>query len=280
MPISCHLEPFSDYATAIPKALDAIGAAKILAEQSRILIKPNLVKDSPPPVTTALPCAAALIRYLRDRTKAQLILAEGSGENMLSTIQIFDRQGYFALAEEYDLKLIDLNQAPLLKLARDDCKVFPEIWLPKLVMESFIISLAPLKAHSLSEVTLSMKNMIGCAPPSHYQRGGHWKKSAFHRQIHQSIFELNLHRKPDLAIVDAKDGLSEYHLGGPLCDPPPNRIVAGFDPVAVDAAGATLLGRDWRQVEHIQLADGVLGSAADGEKTCAMNGSSPTRSLH
>lgn len=280
MPTSCHLEPFTDYATALPRALDAIGAEPVLAEQTRIVIKPNLVQDSPPPVTTALSCVAALVRYLRDRTDAKLVLAEGSGESMLSTIQIFDRQGYFALAEEYDLKLIDLNQAPLLRLVRSDCKVFPEFWMPKLIMESFVISLAPLKAHSLSEVTLSMKNMIGCAPPSHYQRGGHWKKSAFHRQIHQSIFELNLHRKPDLAIIDAKNGLSEYHLGGPLCDPPPNKIVAGFDPVAVDAAGTKLLGRDWRQVEYLNLADGVLGSAANGENAFSMTGNPPSQSLH
>ncbi len=55
--------------------------------------------------------------------------------------------------------------------------------------------------------------------------------------------------------------MAEHHLGGPACDPPVGKIVAGFDPVAVDAAGAGLLGFDWRSVEHISMADGVLGQA-------------------
>jgi hypothetical protein len=40
-----------------------------------------------------------------------------------------------------------------------------------------------------------------------------------------------------------------------------NRLLAGFDPVSVDAAGAQLLGIPWQQVGHIKMADGVLGRA-------------------
>jgi uncharacterized protein (DUF362 family) len=64
-----------------------------------------------------------------------------------------------------------------------------------------------------------------------------------------------------LAFIDASIGLAEYHLGGPTCEPPVNGLLAGFDPVAVDAAGARLLGFPWQRVEHIRLADGVLGCA-------------------
>ena len=74
---------------------------------------------------------------------------------------------------------------------------YAEMHLPEILFDSFVISLAMLKAHSISDVTLAMKNMIGCAPPSHYQVGGHWKKSAFHRHMHESIFELNCYRAPD-----------------------------------------------------------------------------------
>ena len=79
--------------------------------------------------------------------------------------------------------------------------------------------------------------------------------------MHEAIYELNRHRKPDLALIDASVGLTEHHLGGPPCDPPVGRIVAGSDPVAVDAAGCVLLGIDWRTIGHIRLAHGVLGRA-------------------
>jgi uncharacterized protein (DUF362 family) len=55
--------------------------------------------------------------------------------------------------------------------------------------------------------------------------------------------------------------MAEAHLWGPHCDPPVDKILAGFDPVAIDAAGADLLGFDWRSIDHIALANGLLGDA-------------------
>ncbi len=258
---ACHIEPFVDYAASLPAALEAIGAPQVLAGQRRILIKPNLVNASPPPVTFPVEAARALVQAVRACSEASIVIAEGAGDHQLETGAIFGLLGYRSLAAELDIELIDLNHAPLVRLENRDCSVFPTFMMPEVMMESYVISAAVLKAHSLADVTLSMKNMLGCAPPSYYQQGGHWKKSAFHARMHQSIFDLNRYRKPDLALVDASVGMAEYHLGGPTCDPPVNRIVAGFDPVAVDAAGAGLLGFDWRTIDHIRLADGVLGSA-------------------
>ncbi len=85
--------------------------------------------------------------------------------------------------------------------------------------------------------------------------------------MHESIFELNRYRRPDLNIIDARVGLADYHLGGATCNPPVGKLVAGFDPVAVDAEGAALLGFDWRSIDHIAMADGVLGTA---EAPCAV----------
>jgi len=39
------------------------------------------------------------------------------------------------------------------------------------------------------------------------------------------------------------------------------KLIGGFDPVAVDAYGAGLLGVDWRNVGHIALAHTILGRA-------------------
>ena len=69
-----------------------------------------------------------------------------------------------------------------------------------------------------------------------------------------AVIGLNRHRNPDLTLLDARIGLAEYHLGGPWCDPPVNRLVAGFDPVAVDRQAARLLGLDWRAIVHLQDA--------------------------
>jgi len=267
---ACHLQPFESFGESLPLALEAIGAREILAEQQTIVIKPNLVTDDPPPVTLPVGAAMVLVRWLRKQTGARIILAEGTGDQLHSTIKVFDHLGYMDLAERYDLKLIDLNEAPAVELSRDDCPIFPQFYLPEILSDSFVISFAVLKEHSLADVTLSMKNMVGCAPPRFYQQGGMWKKSAFHRQIHEAILDLNRYRKPDLALIDASVGMRDHHLTGRPCDPPPHRLIAGFDPVAVDAAGAMLLGKNWRDIPHIALADGELGNAMAGETAYQM----------
>lgn len=255
----CHIEPFVDEKQSLRAALEAVGAPGVLSGQKRILIKPNLINDSPPPVTVPVSAVEALIALIREWSGAEILVGEGAGSATLDTPEVFQSLGYEAMARRLDVALIDLNTSHLRSFRRKECRVFPEIWLPGILFETFVISFAALKAHSLATVTLAMKNMIGCAPPSCYQKGGHWKKSAFHARMHRAIFELNCYRAPDLSVIDGRSGLAEYHLGGPECDPPVRKWVAGFDPVAVDAAGSNLLGVDWKTVEHIRMADGILG---------------------
>lgn len=255
------VEPFENWQETIEKCLDRLEAGKVLKRRRLVIIKPNLVNDSPHPITTHPDMVRALVEYIRGHSKARMVIAEGCGSASLETDQVFARLGYADLAGELGLDLIDLNREPVQRLRNPECRVLPEIYLPRAALKGFLISVPVLKKHSLAEVTLSMKNMLGLAPPDYYQQGGSWKKSFFHGSMHRSIFELNLYRAPDLSIIDASVGMAEYHLGGPACQPPVNKIVAGFDPVAVDAAGAGLLGLSWRDVAHIRMAHGVLGNA-------------------
>jgi uncharacterized protein (DUF362 family) len=113
----------------------------------------------------------------------------------------------------------------------------------------------------MAGLTLTMKNMMGAAPPAYYQQNGHWKKASFHEDIQSAVFDLNRYRTPDFTVLDATVGMPEAHLWGPVCDPPKNRLAAGADPVAMDAYGAELLGVNWRKIGHICMAHGVLGEA-------------------
>lgn len=263
---ACHIEKYATAGESVASALANAGAFESLREQNLILIKPNLVNASLPPITFPVDIAEALLIAIRNHCNGEIVIAEGCGERNLTTGEIFLQLGYRHLAARHNIRLIDLNEAPLRKLQNEQCSVFREMFLPEILFESFVISAPVLKAHSLADVTVSMKNMIGCAPPSHYQQGGYWKKSAFHARMHEAIFDLNRYRKPDLAFVDASVGMAEYHLGGPECEPPLGKLIVGADPVAVDAAGAALLGRDWRKIDHIRLADGALGRAAAGQE--------------
>ena len=243
---------FISYDTSVKFALDKIGAVKRLSKETALLIKPNLINSSPHPVTTPVACCEAIVKYVRDCSSADIILAEGCGDSVYETNELFDIHGYTELAKKYGLKLLDLNHAPLIKKHNRECAIFPEMMLPEIAFTHYIISVPVLKAHSFSDITGTLKNMMGFPPPRYYSgQFGTWKKAVFHRNMHQSISDLCRYIKPDLTVMDATVGLADFHLGGAHCSPPINRIIAGFDAFEVDRCGAEHLGYDWREIPHL-----------------------------
>ena len=254
---------FSSWRETVKRLLDAAGLADRLAPVKKVLIKPNLVEPEKPPITTPVKLVKALTEYILARQPhLEIIIGEGCGSATNNTMQVFKALGYNELARCEGVTLLDLNEAALVHKRKDLCRRLPEMYLPEVIYESFLISVPVLKAHSLAGVTLTMKNMIGLAPPAHYQQGGCWKKASFHQGIQEAVFDLNQYRTPDFTILDATIGMQEAHLWGPLCDPPPNRLAAGYDPVAMDSYGCSLLGITWKSIGHINKAHNVLGKAA------------------
>ena len=97
--------------------------------------------------------------YLRTLTDAEIVIAEGTGDINHDTDYVFQKLGYSELSKEIDVPLIDLNIAPLVKLENSSLRIFKELYIPEIVMESYLISVPVLKAHSLAVITGSMKSM-------------------------------------------------------------------------------------------------------------------------
>ncbi len=247
------------------RLLDASGLAAVLqgdgGDRPAIMIKPNLVEALLPPITTPPDIIDCLIDYIRENTDRDVIIGEGTGSLEYDTWHPFNELGYTELARQKGVKLVDLNQEECVKLSDSRCKRWPVMYLPRIALESFLISVPVLKAHTLADVTLTLKNMMGLAPPEHFQQGGAWKKSAFHTRVHEAIADLNRYRTPDFTLLDAREGMAEAHLFGPKCDPPPGILAASFDPVAIDAFGADILGKNWKNIPQIALLNGEIGQA-------------------
>ncbi len=253
---------FSDWQETITCLLDRSGVVDAIHQSGkRVLLFPNLVEDLPPPITTPVACVAEVVRYLHENCSAEIILGEGCGSTQYETNHCFSVLGYDELSSRFGVPLIDLNAEPYRTMQNQDCGCWPEMHLPELLYDVFLFSIPVLKAHTLAGVTLTMKNMMGAPPPEQYQQGGHWKKSSFHANIHEAVFDLNRYRTPDFTLIDATVGMQEAHLFGPTCNPPKNRMACGYDPVAIDAWGSDLLGFGWQNIEHICMADGIIGMA-------------------
>jgi uncharacterized protein (DUF362 family) len=257
-----YTSSFTSWQESVPRVLAAADLISRLDPDKKIIIKPNLVEPQKPPITTPVELIEALVDYIHASNPGfKIIIGEGCGSSSNDTWQIFEELGYNRIANLPNVSLMDLNEAPLIQMQNNECKRWPEMYLPKVVLDNFLISVPVLKAHSLAGVTLTMKNMIGLAPPSHYQQGGHWKKASFHQGIQEAVYNLNCYRTPDFTLLDATIGMQEAHLWGPTCDPPPNRLAAGFDPVAIDSYGCRLLGINWKTVGHLAMAHGKIGTA-------------------
>ena len=253
---------FTGYHDSLIPILESSGLAALLSDRRTVLIKPNLVEAPDPPITTHVDLVETLIDYLvRHNPGLRIIVGEGTGSLEYDTFHCFERLGYLKLQHLDQVELRDLNIEPCRRFTNQSCSRWPEIYLPELLFDCFLISVPVLKAHSLCRITLTMKNMMGCAPPAHYQQGGAWGKSSFHTGLDEAVFDLNRYRTPDFTVIDAAVGMARAHLWGPTCSPPVGKIVASYDPVAADAYGTALLKKSWKDIGHIRMAHGVLGQA-------------------
>lgn len=133
-----------------------------------------------------------------------------------------------------------------MKLRGKRLDVWP-VMLP-LVEADRRINLPIAKHHSLSSLTLGMKNWIGGVG------GSRW---ALHQDIHKSIVDLARFFKPTVTLIDAirimeRNGPS----GGSLSDVcARNALILSDDPVAADAMAATLFGGNAGGIGFIKLAE-------------------------
>lgn len=243
----------TNYKKTLSGLLDKLGCGEVFAEQQRIILKPNLVGPFEPPITTDLRLIEALIEYIQSYTYAKIIVAEGSGE--CETHKSFAKLGYDELPGKYGVELVDLDSLPIVKLVNYDALLYKEIYLPEDILDGFMISVPVLKDHTLTKVSLGIKNLIGILPASKYSGYWSYRKSEVHRHdCDQAIVDISLYRPIDMVITDGAIGQTGGHLSsGVVCDPPINKLIASFDPLEADIEGAELLGHDWTTIRHLQL---------------------------
>lgn len=127
-----------------------------------------------------------------------------------------------------------------------------------------MINLPVLKGHCQTRMTCALKNVKGCIPDG--------EKRRFHNiGLHAPIAMLNTVIKPKLILVDALCGDLTFEEGGTPVEM--DRMIIGFDPVKVDAYGASLIGVDKKEIKHLVIAErlGVGSSEIDDDTVIELN---------
>ncbi|WP_174589938.1 DUF362 domain-containing protein [Methanocella conradii] len=236
----------SDPVEGPKKALDMIGAPRILFRYDRVLVKPNYVNASHPStgVTTDPRVVRSVVEYLLEIGKVpdEIAVGEGGMANY-NTMETFRAVGLVDQLKGLGVKLIDLNAEPHVEASIPGGRSLKSVKVARPFLEyDCILSVPKLKVHCWARSTLSMKNMMGGILP----------KGIMHDDLHQKIVDLNMAFGPELTVIDGIVGCQGHELA---CDPVnSNVIIAGEDFVATDAVGSFLMGLRPEDIPYLQLA--------------------------
>lgn len=263
----------TDVDSSVRKAVELIGGIrKFIQPGQTVLIKPNFAVVAPPEtgIVTDPATVDAVIGVCKEADPAKVIVGE-SGIVGFDTSEVFQGLGLENRFERLGAELVNLDQDEALKVDVPNGTVLKTARIFKTVYESdVVISVPSMKTHILTAATLGLKNMKGTIPDSMKKRmhriGAKQKVRDF--ELDHAIADLNTVMPPTLTIIDGIIANEGYKPGTPGIGGTPvqfNTIVAGQDPVAVDAVGAYLMGFDSGEVRHIAYA------AERGVGVCDMN---------
>lgn len=225
-----------------------------------ILIKVNLVHHENQLAGTHVDAVRGVLDVIRTHTGVPVVVGDASYHGTKAAFRNF---GYERLPEEYaKVMLVDLN---------DDAHVDGTITLgdgsPMTIRRSkmahdadLTISLTNMKTHRDVGVSLSVKNWsVGTwlVPPRIGLTGRVWSRSPWMhaqgpRAHHRAIAELFQQRPCDVAVID---GILAMEGDGPTrgTPVPMHLALAGFDAVAVDAIGTTLMSIDPHAIGYLEF---------------------------
>lgn len=195
------------------------------------------------------------------RVVSELIKDAGAGklyfmDASYDGIKSFALDGFDLVARAVGAEIINLNKPEPYKEFQitkvEPHYIWPEFTMNRLLNELDVyVSINKMKQHGAAGVTLSLKNQVGIVPLSvdAYTKGA-GSRAGFHAPgenfLVKTTVDLNVARPIDLAFID---GITTIEGGeGPwirnLNPVKPGLLVAGKNPVAVDAVCTSLMGFD------------------------------------
>ena len=232
--------------------LDALSVFDHLKPGMRVVIKPNLLMARKPDaaITTHPAIVRALCELLREHGVCDITIAESSGGPYLQKYMenTYAACGYNALSDVAKLNL-DME---FVSAKTPEGSLVPAFNIIKPIAEAdFVINIAKLKTHGMTQFSAGMKNLFGCVP-------GLQKPEMHYRfpdpdKFCRMICELDMLVNPGLTIIDAIDcmegngpsGGVKRHFGA---------ILASRDMYALDEYAVRLMGMNPDDTEMLRAA--------------------------
>lgn len=230
------------------EAISALGGIqRFISRGDVVIVKPNIGWDRTPK-------QAACTNPEVVKTLVELCLGAGAKEVKVidnpcnPARRTYARSGIATAAKEAGAKVLFPNPHRLKKIPLNgewlkEWQVYTEF-----VEADKIINVPIAKTHSLSRLTMGMKNWLGAL-------GGN--RNQLHQKLDQVMIDLAAFFKPCLSVMDGyRILIRNGPQGGRLSDTQLFKtVVAGVDYVAVDAAGATFFDIQPQDLPYLQIAN-------------------------
>lgn len=230
------------------KAVEALGGMdKLVKKGDFVVIKPNIAWNQPPEVgaTTNPAVVAELVKMCKESGASRILVIDHIIDK--PSEMVLGLTGIAAACQaagadvttaqnESDYRTVEIPKGKAIK--SDTC-------IKDLLKADVFINAPIAKTHDMTKVTLGLKNLMGCM----------WDRQAWHQNsLDQCIADYATAIRPDLTILDANRIMLTGGPKGPGKTKDVGKVIAGVDPVAVDAYGATLFGMKAEEIGHIKLA--------------------------
>jgi len=231
-----------DRAQAVKRAVGLLGLNSF--RDRTVVLKPNFNSAHTFPGSTHNDTLESLIETLLDQDARSLTVADRSG--MGNTRTVMQQKGVFQLASRLGVEVVALDELPAagwVHSAMPHTHWSRGLHFPRLFLDAdSIVQTCCLKTHRYGgHFTLALKNSVGMvARVSPADRHDYMNQLHGSPQMRAMIAEINLLYRPDLIVLD---GMEAFVDQGPETGTRayPGVMMAGTDPVAVDAVGVAIL---------------------------------------
>lgn len=229
------------------QAVAALGGMQAFVKRGdKVLVKPNVGWDRTPEqaANTNPEIVAALCEMCFAAGAASVVVSDVTCNEMHRT---FDASGIGKAARDAGAKVVFPRDAHLTEVDFNGAVVRSWPVYTHFFDVDRVINVPIAKQHSLSGLTLGMKNWFGVI-------GG--MRARLHQDIHGTVADLATSIRPTLTVVDAfRILVGNGPQGGRPEDVRLARtVIASADPVAADAVAASLFGKKAQDLEYLRIA--------------------------
>ena len=231
------------------------GIEKFISTGDVVVIKPNLIYPSPPPVTTHCLATGTMVRLCKQAGASRVLVVEGSApvpkkQDHYIARDVFEVTGTREQVEKHGGEIVCLDEIESTRVKVPQGVLYREMELYDCILNADkIISVPVMKTQYDTDVSLGIKNFHGAIADD----DKFWK---FHKDdISQKLVDIVKVIKPCLTVIDATKGMEGT---GPLAGTSVDMdlTIASADVVSADAIGAYVMGiDDPLEVDHIRIAN-------------------------